>query len=252
MLRRVVATMGLLVLTGAAFVSAASPANAASSGSINWSARTFVAGAPATATLKGPKGFRVSIDWDDGKVTAYSCAKAACTRSASHVYAAAGKYLVSAFSRGQVIASVSLTITAGAPNAFDSPAWASDMLNQVNAVRTKAGAKPLALCAPLTTASGKYAKLMADSNYFDHVGPDGRQPWDRGTAEGYRYTEYGENIAAGQKSVDAVMTGWINSPGHYANLVSTRFTHLGVGRASSTTADYSDYWVQNFGAGGNC
>ncbi len=126
------------------------------------------------------------------------------------------------------------------------------MLKLVNAQRAKAGVGPLALCARLDAASGKYARVMARTGHFDHTGPDGRQPWDRGVAEGYRYSAYAENIAAGQQTVRDVMNAWVSSPGHYANLVSDRYTHLGVGRASAPQSRLSPYWVQNFGAGGKC
>ena len=126
------------------------------------------------------------------------------------------------------------------------------MLKLVNVQRAKAGVRPLVLCAPLSAASGKYAKVMARTGHFDHTGPDGRQPSDRGEAEGYHYRAYGENIAAGQPTVRTVMTAWIHSPGHFANIVSPTFTHLGVGHATSSGTRVSDYWVQNFGAGGRC
>jgi uncharacterized protein YkwD len=134
----------------------------------------------------------------------------------------------------------------------NEPKWAITMLTLVNAQRAKAGVKPLTLCAPLSVASSKYARVMARTGRFDHTGPDGRQPWDRGEAEGYHYRAYGENIAAGQPTVRAVMTAWVHSPGHYANIVSSNFTDLGVGHASASGTHFADYWVQDFGAGGHC
>jgi uncharacterized protein YkwD len=132
------------------------------------------------------------------------------------------------------------------------PTWAMTMLKLVNVQRAKAGVRPFVLCARLSVASGKYARVMARTRHFDHTGPDGRQPWDRGEAEGYHYLAYGENIAVGQPTVRAVMNAWIHSPGHFANIVSPSFTHLGVGHATSTGSRGSEYWVQNFGAGGHC
>lgn len=144
-------------------------------------------------------------------------------------------------------ASTSMSISAAG-----QPQWAVAMLRLVNAQRAKVGARPLVLCQPLMDATRKYARVMARTGHVDHTGPDGRQPWERGVAEGYQYQAYGENIAAGQRTVRDVMRAWVGSPGHYANLVSTRFTHLGVGHAVAATSRHSDYWVQNFGAGGTC
>lgn len=138
------------------------------------------------------------------------------------------------------------------PKVQQQPAWARSMLAAVNAERTKAGVGLLTLCAPLITAAEKYAQVMASTGRFEHVGIDGKQPWDRGTAEGYRYRTYGENIAAGQGSVASVMESWIHSPGHYANLVKGTYTHVGFGHALLAGTEYQDYWVQNFGSGGKC
>jgi uncharacterized protein YkwD len=84
------------------------------------------------------------------------------------------------------------------------------------------------------------------------VGPDGSQPWDRMSAHGYQWREAAENIAAGFNDVDAVMTGWRNSPGHYANIISPTLEHVGFGSATNPSSIYGNYWVQNFGRGGTC
>ncbi len=130
--------------------------------------------------------------------------------------------------------------------------WVTAMLALVNEQRAKAGVGRLILCAPLMRASGAYAQAMAQTGHFEHIGTDGSEPWDRGRAQGYRYRTYAENIAAGQSSVAMVMSSWVDSPGHFANLINGSFTHLGVGHATAPTGEYSDYWVQNFGAGGKC
>ena len=126
------------------------------------------------------------------------------------------------------------------------------MLALVNAERAKVGVAPLSLCSSLSRAAQKYAKSMARTGRFDHTGPDGSDPADRIAAEGYQFRSLGENIAAGQPSVRRVMNGWVHSPGHYANIISERFTHLGVGHADSKGTRYSEYWVQDFGSGGTC
>ncbi|MDI1288770.1 MAG: CAP domain-containing protein [bacterium] len=132
------------------------------------------------------------------------------------------------------------------------PPWRVRMLALVNAERAKVGVAPLVLCAALNRASQKYAKQMSLTGHFDHIAPDGTDPADRGTAEGYQIQSYGENIAAGQTNVRRVMNGWVHSPGHYANIISDHFTHLGLGHALSAKTRYSQYWVQNFGTGGPC
>ncbi|NNG35567.1 CAP domain-containing protein [Nakamurella sp. DB0629] len=56
----------------------------------------------------------------------------------------------------------------------------------------------------------------------------------------------GENIAAGYLTPEAVMSAWMNSPGHKENILRPQFSIMGVGVADSTDA-YRKYWVQNFG-----
>jgi uncharacterized protein YkwD len=108
------------------------------------------------------------------------------------------------------------------------------------------------LCAPLGLSAQKYAHVMAARDFFGHRGPDGRQPWDRMRAEGYQWRGAGENIAAGQRGVAAVMASWRGSPPHYANLVNPAFTHVGFGYSRKDSSHYATYWVQEFGYGGRC
>jgi uncharacterized protein YkwD len=130
--------------------------------------------------------------------------------------------------------------------------WREDMLDRVNALRKKADAPPVVLCAPLQATAQDYSSLMATSDYYGHVGPDGSEPWDRMSAHGYAWHGAGENIAAGFDDVDAVMTAWQNSPGHMANILNPSFTHVGFGQARDDSSRYRTYWVQNFGYGGAC
>ena len=90
---------------------------------------------------------------------------------------------------------------------------------------------------------------MSTRDHYGHVGPDGSQPGERMVREGYRWRAYAENIAAGQRSVAAVMADWIASAGHYANLVNPAYRHVGLGHASTGVSEYGDYWVQDFGRG---
>ncbi|PPK68902.1 CAP domain-containing protein [Actinokineospora auranticolor] len=118
------------------------------------------------------------------------------------------------------------------------------VLDIVNARRAEAGCGPLRWNDKLATAARKHSQDMAVRGYFDHTSPDGRTPWDRMRAEGYTKGG-GENIAAGQATPDAVMTGWMNSSGHRANILNCSFGELGVGvyRGGS----YRIYWTQAFG-----
>jgi uncharacterized protein YkwD len=89
---------------------------------------------------------------------------------------------------------------------------------------------------------------MGDQDFFNHTGSDGLSPSDRMDNAGYPYRYAGENIAAGQPDVATVIQSWIDSPGHCENLMSAKFTEMGGGIYSTTTARYGIYWTVDFGA----
>jgi uncharacterized protein YkwD len=80
---------------------------------------------------------------------------------------------------------------------------------------------------------------MNKNNYFSHTGLDGSTPGDRITRAGYNWRAYGENIAKGYTSEQAVMTGWLQSEGHCKNIMSSNVKEMGVGRDGN-------YWTQVF------
>lgn len=132
------------------------------------------------------------------------------------------------------------------------PGWRRDMLSRVNAVRAAAGVAPLRPCPALRRSAQGYATLMATDDHYGHVGPDGSQPWDRIQRQGYVWRAAAENIAAGQLTIAQVMSAWVASPAHYADLVNPVFRHVGFGHAGDVDSTYGSYWVQNFGRGHGC
>lgn len=109
----------------------------------------------------------------------------------------------------------------------------------VNSYRIKHGLKAVAWSDLAQKSSYKHSKDMKVNGYFDHKSLDGRNPFDRMTAEGVMYSYAGENIAAYQNDDIDVMDSWINSKGHRENILVPEYTHLGVGV-------YSRYFTQNF------
>lgn len=109
-----------------------------------------------------------------------------------------------------------------------------------------APAPAVAWNALLTQAADGHSQDMAARNYFDHTSPDGRTFSQRIDATGYAWSTAGENIAAGYSSIDAVMDGWIQSPGHCANLMNQNFTEIGVACVPGTSSTtYSNYWTMD-------
>lgn len=113
------------------------------------------------------------------------------------------------------------------------------------AVRPPVG--PLALDASLNDAAGVHALDMATNDFFDHMGSDGSSPFDRIAAAGFSGGAQGENIAAGYPTAAAVVAGWMTSPGHCNNIMSSSYSFMGAAHAFSASSTFGHYWVQTFG-----
>ncbi|HPU39991.1 MAG TPA: CAP domain-containing protein [Microthrixaceae bacterium] len=131
------------------------------------------------------------------------------------------------------------------PGSPTSDAWRQEMLANLNAQRATAGLAPLALCNSLTTAAQNQSNAQAAQNRMFHADLK-----TNAEAAGYRgWRLLAENVAAGQRSVNEVMTSWMNSSGHRANILGGS-EHVGFGRATGSSGTI--FWTQSFGAGGTC
>ena len=110
--------------------------------------------------------------------------------------------------------------------------------------RTFAPAPPLSLSGPLGSVALGHAADMAEHSYFEHQDLSGQSPADRVRAVGYREKLVGENIAYGPESVDEVMRGWLDSPGHCENIMDPRFAEMGLALATGHGSRHGLYWVQ--------
>ena len=147
--------------------------------------------------------------------------------------------------------------TASAPSAFEA-----EVLRLTNEQRVagytctekKTGEKlemppvpALSWSAKLASAARLHSADMAVQNYFDHTSLDGTTFSQRITRAGYAWSAAGENIAAGYRTPEAVVAGWMSSFGHCENLMAAQFTELGVGYAYQSSGAYHHYWTQDFG-----
>ena len=106
----------------------------------------------------------------------------------------------------------------------------------MNAHRISLGLSPLVWDRRAAAAAQAHSRDMFDRHYFSQTSPDGRSTWDRLAARGVTYSQAGENIAWGQRTGRAVLTAWLRSPGHRANIERGSFTRHGVGRVGT-------YWT---------
>ncbi|MDT0482073.1 MULTISPECIES: CAP domain-containing protein [Streptomyces] len=123
---------------------------------------------------------------------------------------------------------------------------ADEVVGLTNRERARAGLPPLGVDPVLVRAAQAYSTDMAVRAFYSHTSPEGTQPWDRAAAAGSTRRSIGENIACGQRSAAEVVEGWMNSPGHRANILKPGFTHIGIGFAGGGPA--GTYWTQLFGA----
>lgn len=84
---------------------------------------------------------------------------------------------------------------------------------------------------------------MATKNFFSHTGSNGSTVGKRVTAAGFSWSYVNENIAAGYTTTSAVISGWLASSGHCANMMTKSATRVGVGYAYNANATYKHYWT---------
>ncbi|HEY5012249.1 MAG TPA: CAP domain-containing protein [Acidimicrobiia bacterium] len=127
------------------------------------------------------------------------------------------------------------------PTSSCPASYAEQVVAGVNAQRAAAGLPGLHAQSQLMWAANRRSVIQAASNSMNHDG------WDSVVrASGYPAGWWGENVAFGYTSPTAVMSGWMGSPDHRANILSPHYTDIGVGCAYSR--GHVAYWTQDFGS----
>lgn len=120
-----------------------------------------------------------------------------------------------------------------------------EVIRLINAERDKEGLSALEKDEGLTAAATLRAEEISRDGCFSHTRPDGSSCFtvikelDIGD-----YSVKGENIARGYRTPQTVMSGWMNSEGHRANILNSRYNRVGVGVYKK---DNTFYWIQFFG-----
>jgi hypothetical protein len=107
------------------------------------------------------------------------------------------------------------------------------LLASTNVQRQENKLPSLALSETLSRAAQAKAEDMVHKNYWSHTTPDGQEPWIFINQTGYQYQAAGENLAYGFISSDAAVIGWMNSPGHRANILNGEYQEVGFGIANA-------------------
>lgn len=102
------------------------------------------------------------------------------------------------------------------------------LIEAMNRERTSRGLSPLHVNQVLCAAAADRVRDMFAKHYFNHVSPDGIDPFTWAIRRGYDYRNLGENLAIGYRRAADVVDGWMHSPGHRRNLLGTKYDEVGV------------------------
>lgn len=123
------------------------------------------------------------------------------------------------------------------------PQAEAEMLVLVNAERAKVGAPALVMDEKLVAVARLHSEDMWKRQYFAHVDPDGKDPFDRMRAGGVAFVTAGENLALA-RTTERAHVGLMNSPGHKRNILDPAFRKIGIGVIDGGI--YGKMFTQNF------
>ena len=117
----------------------------------------------------------------------------------------------------------------GGPLGPEIPADIEEFVSLLNSHRISVGCARLDWDGRVADVAEAHSEDMVARDFFSHTNPDGDSPWDRLNDAGISFRLAAENIAWGYTSGEAVLSGWLGSPGHRANIENCALTHHGVG-----------------------
>lgn len=122
------------------------------------------------------------------------------------------------------------------------------VLAQTNREREKAGLSDLTYNGKLSQSASSKGTNMFAENYWAHNSPSGRSPWSFFKDAGYTYQVAGENLAKDFYDTESLVSAWMNSPTHRANILDSRYKEIGIGVVNGTLNGYKTTLViQHFG-----
>lgn len=128
------------------------------------------------------------------------------------------------------------------PENNENLSYIEQVVSLVNIERAKEGLAPLTIDENVQAAA--QVRALECEQSFSHTRPDGSSFATALKEQGVNYRRAGENIAWGQHSPKEVVTAWMNSAGHRANIMNANFTKIGVGYYQN--AKGTNYWSQLF------
>ena len=124
------------------------------------------------------------------------------------------------------------------------------VLELTNIERSKLSLSPLTFNTKLLNAAETHSQNMALQDFFSHTGKDGSSLASRISATGYQFSAAAENIAAGSSTPEQVVSSWMNSSDHRANILNPNLKEIGISYyflANDTgRVNFNHYWTQVF------
>lgn len=111
---------------------------------------------------------------------------------------------------------------------FTSSVTIDEVVRATNEQRIGAGLKPLSYNEKLADAARRKAANMISENYWSHTSPSGKSPWVWFQQAGYSYVFAGENLAKDFGDTSHLMSAWMASPTHRDNVVSSKYSEIGI------------------------
>lgn len=121
-----------------------------------------------------------------------------------------------------------LPVTGARVLGYASQISTADVVSLSNQKRVSNGLSALNYNASLSEAAKKKGEHMLANDYWAHVAPDGTEPWYFFNTVGYKYKYAGENLARDFSNASTAVDAWMASPSHKENLLSSKYTEIGV------------------------
>jgi hypothetical protein len=122
------------------------------------------------------------------------------------------------------------------------------VIDLTNGERAAQGLPAVSFNAQLAAAALLHSQDMASNNFVSHVGSNGSTAGQRIDDAGYPWLSYGENVAAGFSSADAVFKAWMESPSHRENILGASFREIGIAMVQRSGTTHTWYWTMELGS----
>ncbi|AZB44992.1 hypothetical protein CEF21_21030 [Bacillus sp. FJAT-42376] len=188
--------------------------------------------------------YKIGMSQTRGAVGNTEIAKLSRLSQRAAAIKAAGKYPAIPSVTGNYLKAMEAKLKAKKFVSYDAKSPGADTLEYevfliTNFERVKNKLPIYTLNTKISGVARKKSGDMFSRNYFDHTSPTYGSPFDMMARYGVAYRYAGENIAKGYTGAHDVVEGWMNSPGHRANILKKEFVQIGTGYKST-------YWTQMF------